>query len=47
VIPTLHNRDLIRGQPIQLIHQRVDLAVGGLDLAMAQLLVGGDAGAMS
>ena len=36
--------DLFLRQPIQLVHQRVYLPVGGLDLALVQLLVGGDGG---
>ena len=39
-----HHRYLFLGQPIQFVHQRVYLAVGGLDLALVQLLVGGDGG---
>ena len=42
VLRSLHDSDLLLGQPIQLIHQRVDLRVGGLDLALVELLVGGD-----
>ncbi len=42
--PPLHKGDLFLGQPIQLVHQRVDLLVGGLDLAMLELLVGGNGG---
>ena len=37
VVPPLHDSDLFLRQPIQLIHQRVDLLVGGLDLARAQI----------
>ena len=36
--PPLHNGDLLLGQPRQLVHQRVDLLVGGLDLALAEIV---------
>jgi dihydrodipicolinate synthase/N-acetylneuraminate lyase len=42
----LHNSDLFLGQSIQTADQRVDLLVGGLDLALVELLVGGDGGVM-
>jgi hypothetical protein len=42
VIPPLHNRDLLLGQPVHLTHQCVDLGIGGLDLALVELLVGED-----
>jgi len=32
----LHDGDLFLGQPIQLVHQRVDLFMGGLDLALVE-----------
>ena len=35
----LHDADLLPRQPIQLIHQRVDLLVGGLDLALAEIVI--------
>ena len=44
LISPLHNSDLLFGQSIQLVHQRVDLGVGSLDLALVQFLVGGDGG---
>jgi hypothetical protein len=44
VVPPFHDSDLFLGQPIQLIHQRVDLLIGGLDVALVELLVGGDGG---
>ena len=34
VLPLLHDSDLVLRQPVQLIHQRVDLRVGGLDVAL-------------
>jgi len=36
--------DLLPRQPIQLVHQPVNLPVGGLDLALVELLVGGNGG---
>lgn len=44
VVPPLHDSDLLLGQPIQLVHQRVDLRIGGLDLSLVELFVGGDGG---
>jgi len=44
MIPPLHESDLFLGQPIQLVHQPDNLLVGGLDLALVQLLAGGDGG---
>jgi integrase len=38
---TLRDRDLFLRQAVQLVHQRVDLGVGGVDLALAQPLVEG------
>lgn len=40
----LRDSDLLLRQSIQLIQQRVDLLVGGLDLALVQHLVGGGGG---
>ena len=42
MIPPLHNRDLFLRQPIQLVHQRVDVRIGGLDLPVVQVLVDGN-----
>ncbi|CAG1011163.1 hypothetical protein ANRL4_04339 [Anaerolineae bacterium] len=39
-----HNLDLVVGQPIQLVHQRVDLPVRRVDLALNQCLVMGGFG---
>jgi len=44
VVPPLRDSDLFLGQPIQLVHQRIDLRIGGLDLALEELLVTGDGG---
>jgi len=44
VIQTLHHPNLLLRQPVQLIHQRVNLPVGGLDLPLVELLVSGDDG---
>jgi hypothetical protein len=38
----LYDRDPFFGQPSQLIHQRVDLFVGGLDLALIEVPVAGN-----
>jgi hypothetical protein len=38
VIPPLHDSDLVLRQPIQLIDQGVDFRVGGLDLALIELV---------
>jgi hypothetical protein len=37
---TLNDRDLPLPQPVQLIHQRVYLPVGGLDLPLVEFLAG-------
>jgi len=37
--PPLQDDDLFLGQPIRLVHQPLDLLVGGLDLALVELLV--------
>jgi len=42
VILSLHDGDLFLGQTIQSIDQRIDLLIGGVDLALLELLVGGD-----
>jgi hypothetical protein len=42
--PLLHYRNLLLRQPIQLIHQSVNLPVRGLDLPLVELLVGRDSG---
>ena len=39
---TLDDLDLLLRQPIQLIHQRINLPVRGLDLPLVEFLVGGD-----
>ena len=39
-----HNLGFLIGQPIQPIHQRVNLPVCGLDLALIELLIGGNGG---
>lgn len=39
-IPRLHDSDLVLCRAVQLIHQRVDLGVGALNLALVGLLVG-------
>jgi hypothetical protein len=44
VIWPLHDSDLFLGQPIELLHEGVDFRIGGLDLALAEFLVGGDGG---
>jgi len=36
ITSSLHDSDLFLRQPIQLVHQRVDLAVGDLELAFRQ-----------
>ena len=40
----LDDSDLVLRQVVQLVHQRVNLAVGGFDLPLVQLLIGGDGG---
>ena len=37
---SFHNLDFLIGQPVQLVHQFVNLAVGGVDLTLVQFLVG-------
>jgi hypothetical protein len=44
---TLDDLDLLLRQPIQLIHQRVNLPVRGLDLPLVEFLVGGGSGTRS
>jgi hypothetical protein len=41
VLPPLHDRDLLVGQPIRVTHQRVDACIGGLDPALVELLARG------
>ena len=36
-LPTFHNLDFFLSQPVQLVHQPVNLPVCGLDLARDQL----------
>ena len=40
----LHHPNFLLRQPIQPIHQPINLPVGGLDLALVELLVGGGSG---
>jgi len=44
VVPLFHDSDLFLGQCIQLIHQRVNPSILGLDPALVEVLVGGNAG---
>ena len=39
---SLDDFDLVLRQVVQFVHQRVNLAVGGFDLPLVQLLIGGD-----
>jgi hypothetical protein len=41
IIPSFHNSDLLLRQPIRPIYKRVDLRVGGLDLALVETLDAG------
>ena len=41
VAAPLHNRDLFLRQPVQFIHQRVNVLLSGIDLPLSELPVGG------
>ncbi len=40
----LHNADFFRGQFVEFIHQRVDLLIGGVDLALVEVFLIRDLG---
>ena len=44
VIPPLYNCNLFLRQPVQLVGQRVDLAIGGFNLTLVEGFVSGDDG---